>query len=87
MFNPRPLRFVMIYGDTHTAMDFTRIDPRRWAPGASVTFEETFTLPANARGEVGLALWRPEYSVQLANEGLWDASRGWNIFATLSARE
>jgi hypothetical protein len=97
MFNPRPVRLVMIHGGAHTAVDFADLDPRRWAPGASVTFDGTFTLPVNARAEVGLALWlpdatprlqsRPEYSVRLANEGLWDTSHGWNVFATLSARE
>jgi hypothetical protein len=53
---------------------------------------QTVTLPANmAPGTYKLALWLPdasanlqsrsEYSVRLANNNVWDATKGYNVLA------
>ena len=57
-------------------------DPREWQPGEH-EIDVPFKLPAE-HGTVYLALedpllqGRPEYSIALANEGVWDADKGWN---------
>lgn len=57
-------------------------DPRTWHPGA-LEVKVKFTLPAE-HGTCYLALEdpllpaRPEYSIALANEGVWDGGKGWN---------
>ena len=64
-------------------------DPRRWLPGTTTTIQQDVTLPADLpSGEyrLGFALpdatpalaERPEYAVQPANTGLWDAEGGYN---------
>jgi hypothetical protein len=65
------------------------VDARRWSPGASVELDLRLQLPADIEeGTYDLALWLPDeapslrydarYSVQLANEGVWDAHTGLN---------
>ena len=57
-------------------------DPRTWLPGEHEE-EIPFTLPAE-HGTMYMILddpllqGRPEYSIALANEGVWDAKTGWN---------
>lgn len=69
------------------------IDPRTWEPGAA-TFTAKLHIPSNiAEGEYQLALWLPDafeslhdnplYSIQFANENVWDASTGYNILGTV----
>jgi hypothetical protein len=64
-------------------------DPRRWTAGQTTTVSQTVTLPANmVKGTYALLLNlpdpqaslsnRPEYSIQLANNGTWEASTGFN---------
>lgn len=57
-------------------------DPREWQPGTHL-IDVPIRLPAE-HGTVYLALedpllqGRPEYSIALANAGVWDAEKGWN---------
>ena len=57
-------------------------DPRTWQPGYHVV-TTTFT-PSSAKGTLYLALedpllpGRPEYSIALANEGIFDSETGYN---------
>ena len=65
------------------------LDPRTWQPGES-SFTASIRLPSKlAEMEYSLALWLPDeaetlqsnpfYSVQFANEGIWDESTGYNL--------
>ena len=64
-------------------------DPRRWLANQTVNINETVTLPANMpRGSYAVMLHladpaaslhdRPEYAIQMANTGTWEASTGFN---------
>lgn len=94
MFNPRPVRLVLASPTANTVLEFTGVDPRRWAPGAATTFAGAFTLPATlARGPHLVALWLPDgspslaelpdYAVRFANDDVWDAAHGWNTLGTV----
>ena len=69
------------------------IDARTWEPG-TISFTAKLHIPSNAtEGEYQLALWLPDsyeslqgnslYSIQFANENVWDESRGYNILGTI----
>jgi hypothetical protein len=89
-YNPRLAELVL----RHTSSGATyrlplSSDPRRWAPGTSVTLSQNVTLPAGmATGSYALLLnlpdaaaalsTRPEYAIQLANANVWEASTGFN---------
>ena len=80
--NPRNAELVFV-DDKGTSSRFTiESDPRTWHPGTH-TVEADVTLPA-AKGVFYLALEdpllpeRPEYSIALANEGVFDKATGWN---------
>ena len=58
-------------------------DPRTWHPGpheATVEFNRINGSPTACWLELSDPLLpdRPEYSIALANEGVWDAETGWN---------
>ena len=63
-------------------------DPRYWMPGEKVTIDQTVTLPDGISGEVTLSLNLPDpcetlrdnplFSIQLANENIWNESTGYN---------
>jgi hypothetical protein len=64
-------------------------DPRAWVPGPTYAVDETVTLPSTmASGTYALFLSladpmpslrnRPEYAIQLANAGAWEAATGLN---------
>jgi len=80
--NPRNAAIVFVDKDGKISRFPLESDPRDWHPGAHEV-KLSFTLPA-AHGTVYLALedpllpGRPEYSIALANEAVWDGDRGWN---------
>ncbi len=63
-------------------------DPRYWMPGEKVTVDQTITLPEGLSGEYTLSLNLPDpctnlrnnplFSIQMANEDIWDESTGYN---------
>lgn len=63
-------------------------DPRFWMPGEKTVIEQSVKLPGGISGEFVLSLNLPDhyqnlrtnplYSIQLANEGVWDAKTGYN---------
>ena len=63
-------------------------DPRFWMPDEKVTIDQTVTLPDGVSGEVTLSLNLPDpcetlrsnplFSIQLANENVWDENTGYN---------
>jgi hypothetical protein len=85
--NPRPV-LVVLEGAGRRWTAELAIDPRTWLPG-SIRIVAHLRLPASlAPGVYRLALWlpdastalraRPEYSIQLANQGTWNATQGDN---------
>jgi hypothetical protein len=89
-YNTRPV-FVALDG----AMAKLSADPRGWTPTMDTTFAARLRIPAaTAPGTHRLALWlpdeatplqtRPEYSIQLANGGVWDPVRGDNALPSVS---
>lgn len=80
--NPRSAEIIFVdAGGAETRFTLPS-DPRTWHPGWYVV-ETEITLPA-AKGTFYLALedpllpGRPEYSIALANEGVFDGKTGWN---------
>ncbi len=80
-------------GGLHLTALLSKVDPRTWAAGAAASFEVRLRVPANVPpGTYSLALWlpdaapslqgKPAYAVQLANDGVWDASLGENTITT-----
>jgi hypothetical protein len=87
LMNVRPL-IVVLEGQRRYELA-TTLDPRSWQPGAS-SFSVSLPLPADAvAGNYQLALWLPDayntlrenprYAVQFANEGTWNAEKGYNV--------
>jgi len=90
LYNPRPVFITLDDGTTMQKARLATIDPRRWAPDATATIDVRLRIPASAKpGKYKLALWMPdpatglqsipEYSVRLANAGVWDATKGNNV--------
>lgn len=80
--NPRNAKLIWISSDGTRQQTDLGSDPRTWHPGWHVV-KATFT-PGSAKGTLYLALQdpllpdRPEYSIALANEGVFDSSTGYN---------
>lgn len=80
--NPRGAELVFVAPDGKNTRFPLNSDPRTWHPGPHQV-EVDCTLP-DAKGTFYLALEdpllaeRPEYSIALANEGVFDAATGWN---------
>ena len=64
-------------------------DPRKWLPGQTHMVDMIAEIPASIpRGKYALSLWLPDeapslqkdprYAIQLANDGLWQATSGFN---------
>ncbi|MDW8279247.1 MAG: DUF4832 domain-containing protein [Anaerolineales bacterium] len=89
----RPVSLVFIGQDTILPLE---TDLRRWEPGEHL-LEAVVTLPPDLLpGEYPLALWLPDpsdslrddprYAIRFANEGVWDAERGWNVLGTVTVQ-
>ena len=90
MYNERRVYAVFTAGGARhvVALEGKGTDPRRWWGGEETSFSATVRVPAEP-GAWRLSLWlpdaadalrdRPEYAVQVANEGLWEASTGENV--------
>ena len=79
--NPRGA--VLVFVEKNGVQTFVPFaDPRDWQPGEH-EIDVRFDLPAE-HGTAYMALedpllqGRPEYSIALANDGVWDAETGWN---------
>ncbi|NJP90025.1 DUF4832 domain-containing protein [Nonomuraea sp. FMUSA5-5] len=87
-FNPRGLELVLRNTSTGALHRLPlTADPRRWAAGATSTISQSVTVPASLpAGRYALLLGlpdpllsaRPEYSIRLANEGVWEPATGLN---------
>ncbi len=89
-YNARGFELIMRHKTSGeiVALDLSS-DPRRWLPGQSSNLNLTVTLPADMRpGEYDLLLNLPDpaaslrnnpnYSIQLANQDMWEAQTGFN---------
>jgi len=80
--NPRNAELVFVAQDGKKTRFPLGSDPRTWHPGTHKV--ETDCVLPDAKGTFYLALEdpllseRPEYSIALANEGVFDAQTGWN---------
>ncbi len=90
-FNPRPAVLV-VEGPGGRARVTLPIEVRAWLPGLH-TVDVRLALPGGlAEGAYTLSLLlpssdealaaRPEFSIRLANDGVWDAARGQNTLTT-----
>ena len=69
-------------------------DPRYWMPGNVTKVDQTIQLPSGISGEMTLSLnlpdpcqtirSNPRFSIQLANEGLWNDKTGYNKLYSFS---
>jgi hypothetical protein len=89
-YNPRSVEVVLRHassGQEHTIP--VSADPRRWGGGESRTLDLVAPIPTTiAPGSYQVLLnlpdpeptlrGRPEYSIRLANEGVWEATTGYN---------
>lgn len=93
LLNLRPVFLVLDKANgERLELEVTGADPRRWEAGVT-TFDAAVRIPAGASvGRYRLSLWlpdasaglrvRPDYAVQLANSGTWDAATGLNVLTT-----
>jgi hypothetical protein len=88
-FNPRGRELVLRNTSTGTLYRFAlSSDPRLWLAGATTNINQIITLTGVPAGTYALLLnlpdpesalyGRPEYSIQTANTGTWEASTGFN---------
>jgi len=88
-FNPRGRELILRNTSNGTIYRFALTsDPRRWMPGTTTNINQTITLSGVPAGSYALLLNlhdpvaalkpRPEYSIQTANTGTWEASTGFN---------
>ncbi len=98
IINEHPLYIVLGGRDTISSYKVKlEIDPRRWEPGTT-TFTAKLHIPSKAEeGEYTLALWLPDgykslqndsrYSIQFANENIWDEATGLNMLGNVYITE
>lgn len=90
LYNERPVQLVLRNVATGAVMRLAlNADPRKWLPGSSIQVSQNLSLPASLPAGTyamllalpdassGLAN-RPEYSIQLANTGIWESATGFN---------
>ena len=90
LYNER-YAYIVLKNNTNTYSIPLSSDPRTWAPNSATTaINEYITLPATmAAGTYDLYLYlpdasasiaaNPKYAVRFANQGIWQASTGYNI--------
>lgn len=88
-YNPRGVEIVARSSSGRVLVAKLAVDPRRFTPGAAHKLDARLCVPAGTpEGTYALSLAlpdpesalhdRPEYSIRLANTGLWDAQSGSN---------
>ncbi len=94
--NPRGCELVLVGGNTKEVFKLN-VDPRFWFERTITNIDTTITLPANlAAGEYKLYLnlpdgyeslaGDPKYSIQLANDNIWDAKTGYNFLTNVTVQ-
>ena len=98
LINKRPMQWVLVNKDKPSERFVipSPKDPREWKGNHEYVYEETLKLPALTPGatyKLALELpdaastlsGKPEFSVRLANEGVWDDATGLNILTEFTA--
>jgi hypothetical protein len=94
--NERPL-VVVLFSDSERYEVKTSIDPRTWQPGTS-SFSIQLHIPSNIEeGRYQLAIWLPDayaslqenplYSIQFANENIFDEATGYNSLGIIKVNK
>jgi hypothetical protein len=92
LFNPRDVKLILQNG-SQLYVAAVNSDPRRWEAGSGIVLDKYFRIPANIPEgfyDVKLNLPDPKtslqnnplYSIQLANDGVWESGTGYNILKT-----
>ncbi|MBR5403206.1 MAG: DUF4832 domain-containing protein [Bacteroidales bacterium] len=88
--NPRKVYMVFVDGKGNVTKAPVKADPRDWHPGRTTVFNARIIAPAN-EGTVYLELPdpllmdRPEYSIALANNDIFNAGLGYNKLFDINA--
>ncbi len=93
LFNQRPV-YLVLDGPTRIELELDT-DPRQWTADETTIVPVDAWLPSDIpTGTYTFALWmpdasaslqnRPDYAIQLANQGTWDASNGYNILGDVT---
>jgi hypothetical protein len=88
-FNPRTVELILRHSDGSVHTFKLPNDPMTWLPGQTHTIAGEINIPENfPEGDYELLLnlpdpepdlyQRPEYSIRLANEKIWEAETGYN---------
>lgn len=90
LYNERPVQLILRNVSTGAVIRLPlNADPRRWLPGSTIRVSQSVVLPSTIpAGTYAMLLalpdaasglsTRPEYSIQLANTGIWEDSTGFN---------
>lgn len=90
LYNERPVQLILRNSSSGAVIRLPlNADPRRWLPGSTINVSQSVALPSTIpAGTYAMLLAlpdaapslanRPEYSIQLANVGTWEASTGFN---------
>jgi hypothetical protein len=90
VIKPRPIYLVLDNGADRYNIELAKVDVRTWVSGPVELSQQTVALPSKMTpGTYKMALWlpdasatlqsRPEYAVRFANNGVWDAAKGYNL--------
>ena len=92
--NPREAELIITDKSGKNTAVKLDVDPRTWFAGTTTTLD--ITIPALSEGEYTLSLNLPDpqptlrnnpfYSIQLANEGVWDENTGFNKITTINVQ-
>lgn len=95
--NPRDAEFVLTDASGKVLQTWkVDSDPRTWHANEDITLDQTLTLPTGISGSVNLSLNLPDpettlrnnprFSIQLANQGVWDETTGYNLIHTFTVQ-
>jgi hypothetical protein len=90
LYNPRPIELILRERNSKSELIIPLdVDPRRWGAGKSISIRiDELLSPATRPGTYDLLLnlpdaskrlrGRSEYSIQMANKGVWETTTGYN---------
>lgn len=93
--NPRAVELVFVDGNgKRTVYPVGDADPRFWFENMESTVDTRIVIPSYAKGKCSLFLNLPDpevtlhdnpwFCIRLANDGLWDASTGYNLLREIN---
>jgi hypothetical protein len=93
--NPRAVELILVDSKGREKVYVLEdVDPRYWFAGESTIIDRTINLPDDFIGECVLYLNLPDpeeslhdnpyFSIRLANDGIWNEEKGYNMIATFT---